>query len=361
MIDYVLHVFRDADCPFALVSAGHVEMDSAFWIEFLYIHLPHDISSCINRRDQFFLCDIVGDEDLWTLNNGRCSKNKTFDEKNIEEYCHHLVMCELSRNRKQYCTCITNGNICIELFEKSCSSWNVTHYPNGGLLAPYVYLYYDGVAEHKESINDWSLFHTAWKLDGSIKCRGYLAKFQHKDDGSTIGFYLHNQGLLCRSVINRTEVTDLGYHRFCHNDSRTFVNRSYHFIDVCRNTESCISAYRINDGYYNCFLDDEQKSNELVAISCANVRRHRFRCSINQTTCFYASSLGDSVSLCDNMYDEYWLDTTISLSQINCNQQSKVGCPIIRQYIEASWTSYLFGNDESQIYYSKSISISSIL
>ena len=45
---------------------------------------------------------------------------------------------------------------------------------------------------------------------------------------------------------------NIGYDEFCYNDSRTFNNRSYNFIDICKKSKECISAYRIKDGYQDC-------------------------------------------------------------------------------------------------------------
>ncbi|CAF4183229.1 unnamed protein product, partial [Rotaria magnacalcarata] len=296
---------------------------------------------CINRRDQFFFCEVDGQEGLWTLDNGRCTENKPFNEQNIDEYCHYLRICELSGNKKHNCTCRYDGDNCSELFRQSCSTWNMTHYPNGGLFTPYIFGYYDQIFQS-------SFMDARWKVSGTIKCRGYLGKFLFHADGRYIGYYLHDQGYICTSRSHISYVMDKGYDRFCHNDSRTFNNLSYHFIDVCNSTESCISAYRINDGFYNCGFDDEQSANELVNRSCANVRQHRFRCSINQSTCFYAILLGVSGAVCDNGHDKYWLDTSILLSNINCNGKSKTGCSTLRRYIEASWNSTLLKHDDLQ-------------
>lgn len=113
--------------------------------------------------------------------------------------------------------------------------------------------------------------------------------------------------------LNRSKTSKQSSNEFCYNSSETFNNRPYHFIDICKRTKSCISAYRICDGSSNCYLDDEDTSNEIVIRSCINVRNHRFQCSINQIT---------------------------------CSEQSNIGCSILRQYIQPSWNSTSVNNNQ---------------
>jgi hypothetical protein len=304
--------------------------------------------SCLNRRDQLFWCETVRDEGLWTLDNGRCTVKKIFDEHNTADYCHYLRICQLSNNTRHNCTCKEN-NSCSALFEKSCSSWNVTHFPNGGLLAPYLFGYYDDTFRSK-----WNTA-AKWKINGSIKCRGYLAQLRRSINGDAILYSSYLSDYLCQSKFKGSEVSKQGYDEFCHNSSRTFNNHSYHFIDVCPRTKSCISAYRINDGFANCLTDDESELTKIVERSCANVQTHRFRCSIDQTTCLYANLLGDSYIACFNGYDEYWMDTSILISQITCNKQSKMGCSILREYIQVSWNFTSFNEDQMNNFSTKKI------
>ncbi|CAM4808371.1 unnamed protein product [Rotaria magnacalcarata] len=315
------------------------------YISFLSRSSVTSTTSCLNRRDQFFWCETVRDEGLWTLENGRCTEKKIFDEHNTNDYCHYLRICQFSNNIRHNCTCREN-NSCSTLFKNSCSLWNVTHYPNGGLLAPFIFGYYN------ETFRP-SLIAAKWKVNGSIKCRGYLAQLLSQTDGNGVLYSSYYPGSLCKSQLNGPEESKKGYDEFCHNSSRTFNNHSYHFIDACPRTNSCISAYRINDGFGNCFSDDEKQPNALVTRSCVNVRNHRFRCSIDQATCLYANMLGDSHSACFNQHDEYWMDTSILISQITCNEQFKTGCSILRQYIEASWNSTSINNDQLNTFWKK--------
>lgn len=311
-------------------------------------HNASSRTSCLNRRDQFFWCETVRGESLWTLDNGRCTEKKIVDENNINDYCHYLRICQFSDNTRHNCTCRQNRS-CSALFTKSCSSWNITHYPNGGFLAPYIFGYYNETFRSTSSA-------TKWTVNGFIKCRGYLAKLLKQTDGNEVLYFsYYYPDSFCQLRFNRSVASKQGYDEFCHNSSRTFSNQSYHFIDVCNKSKSCISAYRIKDGFGNCYSEDERQSDELVTRSCANVHNHRFRCSINETTCLYANRLGDSHFVCDNGYDEYWMGTSVLISQITCNEQSKVGCSILRQYIEASWNLTSMNNDQLNTFSEKTI------
>ena len=290
----------------------------------------------------FFWCETVRDEGLWTLDNGRCTEKKIFDEHNITDYCHYLQICQLSNNTRHNCTCKEN-NSCSALFQKFCSSRNMTHYPNGGLLAPYLFGYYHETFRR-------SLVSAIWKMNGSIKCRGYLAQLLTTIDGDGVLFSSFHSDSLCQSKYKGFEISKQGYDKFCHNFSRTFNNHSYRFIDVCNRTKACISAYRLHDGFANCYTDDEDVPAAIVRSSCFNVRTHRFQCSVHQPTCLYANLLGDSYTACYNGYDEYWMDTSILISQITCNKQSKTGCSILREYIQLSWNFTAFDSDQANLF-----------
>ncbi|UJR06810.1 hypothetical protein I4U23_011097 [Adineta vaga] len=308
------------------------------------------LPDCMNRRDQFFWCETAYEEDLWTLQNGRCSKNKTFDEQNIDDYCHYLKICQISFGLKQDCSCQRNKSQCIELFVSICSAWNVSYYPKRGLIAPYIFGYY---------VMPFGLTHTAqsWRINGTIKCRGDLKHFDKLPWSFDFSHGLQlAEGFVCSAGIPLRNLSNKGYDPFCHNDSRTFNNRSYNFIDVCVYSKRCLSTYRIHDGISNCFFKrDEEQSNELITQSCSNVQRHRFRCSSEQVTCFYANELGNSITSCKNNYDEFFMGTQMALSRMICNSQSKVDCQFIRQYIETSWNLTIHNNTQTKDFSNKTL------
>ena len=285
--------------------------------------------SCMNRRDQFFWCESVIDETLWTLENGRCSAQKIFDEQNITEYCQYLRICTLPSPKAKDCSCERGGNSCLELFHNKCSSWSEVHYPAGALIAPYLFGYANDIF--------LPLNERFWKLNGTIKCRGYQITFVTTRQGISLDITTIEADL-CHSTGNGFRRSPGGYDPFCSNDSGTFNNRSYQAFHSCNYSSMCSSVYRVEDGQSPCLeMMPVDQSNAFVKQSCANVRRHRFRCSEAQTTCFYANELGNSHSRCQNEYDEYSMITQMTLTRTQCNQKVKAECWILRRNIQSSW------------------------
>jgi hypothetical protein len=145
------------------------------------------------------------------------------------------------------------------------------------------------------------------------------------------------EATLCASESNISVLSNNGYDEFCYNDSRTFNNHSYHFIDVCKESKECISAYRIKDGYENCAYSEDEEISDQFPKTCSNIQRYRFRCSNEEPSCLFVNNLGDEFIDCRNARDEWWMNGGIKLSKLMCNSQSKDDCGRIRQYIEASW------------------------
>jgi hypothetical protein len=131
-------------------------------------------------------------------------------------------------------------------------------YPNGAIIAPYAFSFYN-------ADRDWS-----WRIpddieiDGTFKCRGYMIE-QPVTIEYTFPFTLQEMaGDLCAFRSDVSVLSNGGYDEFCYKNSQTFNNRSYHFIDVCRESKECISAYRINDGYPDCaYKEDEELSSQF--------------------------------------------------------------------------------------------------
>ena len=72
--------------------------------------------------------------------------------------------------------------------------------------------------------------------------------------------------------------------------------------------------------------------------SCDRVRRHRFRCSIEEPTCLSVTAVGNQYDDCHNRFDELWLGANRKLSDMRCNVQSNGECSLLREYIDRSWT-----------------------
>ena len=333
--------FNDAQCP---VTPASMECDDRICSKWqwpcgdgqcirLYYRFPIRSECpfcCMNRREQFFWCESDVKETLWTLPNGRCSAHEIFDAQNITDYCHYLRICMLAANTTKDCSCNRNGRNCSELFRNRCSSRNVVHYPAGALIAPYIVGYYDDTFLSPEQ--------RLWKLNGTIKCRGFQIHFSMMVQNRYFSDLLDLENYACGFAANGSAISAGGYDPYCHNDSRTFSNRSYNIHHSCLNSQMCPSVYRIQNEWALCSNETHPRySNETIEKSCSNSRRHRFRCSPEETTCYYARILGDSYSWCENEHDEYSMSTNVSLTRLKCNKDSKADCQFFRRHIEASW------------------------
>lgn len=155
-------------------------------------------------------------------------------------------------------------------------------------------------------------------IHGTIKCRGYTITgsltLPYPSD-----FHLGTiEQLLCHSTVNSIVELNRGYDLFCNNQSRTFNNRSYHFVDVCQESRECFSAYRIGDGDKNCPDDRDEHWPALVLGTCSGVKHHRFRCSAEKVTCLPVSQLSSLSSDCQNLPVGSSLCKAVFLPQLSC-------------------------------------------
>ncbi|CAF1121422.1 unnamed protein product [Rotaria sordida] len=310
---------------------------------------------CTNKRSEYYICESYGRFKRWTLPNGKCYSSNRYEETNaknrtVDQECVYLVKCALSQGAEKQCPC--NGSSCIDALNKVCPSVNI-QYPNGGIIAPYIRHFYNVTRNWKEKLSDLMMF------NATIKCRGYMI-YQY----TTVLPYLSEFDLrdfevfLCSNSSISSIIPVNGYDKYCYNDSRTFNNHSYNFIDICKYSMECISAYRIGDGIVNCQDQmDENQSEINISETCQNIQRHRFRCSPEESSCLHVNNLGDFDSNCNNSYDESWMGTDIILSKVDCNSQLKDGCEFIRQYINISWNSNTNNNNNNN--YNSTLQLSS--
>ena len=276
---------------------------------------------CHSRRDQYHMCEQSSRDRLWTMPNGRCYSDGDYEEdsnRTIIEECIYFFKCAFSEGNEANCPCKSNHS-CTEQLENPCP-FERFPYPNGAIIAPYILYFYNNPRKWSRYTPDLI------QINASIKCRGYMITHQ-TESTSLIDFNLRNlENFLCSSRYNNSIITNgNGYDQFCYSNSRTFNNRSYNFVDVCNQSKECISAYRIKDGLYNCVNKSDEEQNEIVSTTCSRIKHHRFRCSINETTCLTVNSLGDLWTDCKNQFDESWMGTGTTLSKMNCNSQSKRG------------------------------------
>jgi hypothetical protein len=300
-----------------------------------FLDLTSPSLECNSRRDQYHMCEQHSRDRLWTLPNGKCYSNNDYEEKiiynrSVVEECIYALKCAFSEGQEINCECKGNHS-CTEASENRCPI-AVVPYPNGSIIASYIFYFYNNPRKWSDYTPDLI------KLNASIKCRGYMINHQ-TELPTLIDFNFRNfESFLCLARFTNTMIkNDSGYDEFCHKNSRTFNNHSYNYFDVCSHSKECISAYRINDGLYNCADKSDEEQNDIVSNTCFRIKHHRFRCSVNEPTCLTVNHLGDLWADCTNQFDESWMGTGTTLSKMNCNSQTKDNCKLIRQYIEASW------------------------
>ena len=171
-------------------------------------------------------------------------------------------------------------------------------------------------------------------MNGTIKCRGYLAHFTQYFPPHLFGTpYAYAESTLC-GLTPRTTID--GYQASCHNDSRTFCNRS----------SLCISATRIRDGFLNCEDGEDEQLQDRTA--CATVQRHRFRCSNEEETCLVVSALADATERCLETTEPSSRGIQAIMLTTQCTSQAKTDCPLLRRLIAASWNHSLYYSSDLQ-------------
>ncbi|CAF1429744.1 unnamed protein product [Rotaria magnacalcarata] len=297
---------------------------------------PPTTAQCYNRRDSYHICETHHIDRLWTLPNGRCYEADKYQELNVyndshDQNCTYLLRCTVSRGAEKQCPCDGRNISCTAQMKKYCPALPIM-YPNGGIFAPYAFIFYNLPEK-------WNHYEPAFiEFHGAIKCREQMVNINTTQRYS-YEFNLRDIEIwLCKDALGTVRLNNKGYDKFCHNNSRTFNNQSYHFVDVCNTSRECISAYRIRDGIRNCVDKIDEFQNEIVAKTCSNIKRHRLRCSVEQPTCLSVGNLGNLIYNCKNNYDESWMGTGRIFLTMKCNIQLKDDCQTIRQYIEDSWT-----------------------
>ncbi|CAF1168785.1 unnamed protein product [Adineta steineri] len=291
------------------------------------------LGSCRSLRDHYHMCEMNHITNLWTLPNGKCYLRSDYTEilaKNRSDLdeCVYLIKCILSNSMEKNCPC-KNSFLCTINLENVCNSSTI-RYPNGGTIAPFVFTYYNITRDWSEKISD------VIEINGTIKCRGYMIdRHMILNYSSKMDLY-ELQAKMCYSASQIPVSLNIGYDRYCYNNSQTFNNRPYNFIDICNESKECISAYRINDGYFDCADRKDEYVDDPNLSTCLNIQRHRFRCSNEQPTCLRVTAVGDDYEICHNHHDELWMGTSLELSALECNRYDRLDCAFIRQYIETS-------------------------
>jgi hypothetical protein len=214
-------------------------------------------------------------------------------------------------------------------------------YPPEGLINPNIFIIYNYT--HSMENPSFQLF----ALSGSLKCRGYFFQAQLFSTMTIRSAVIYSP--LIHHALCTTDDPEVGYldfssphqnDKFCWNDSLTFNGRPYAVNPgICTTAGECISQYRIRDGWYDCY-DEEDESMVLDKNYCTeNVGRHRFQCFNDQRKCLPLIKLGTETADCSNSYDESWYGIGTSLrSQIPCFKKAKTDCHLVKAYIQQSST-----------------------
>ncbi|UJR11567.1 hypothetical protein I4U23_015747 [Adineta vaga] len=254
---------------------------------------------CINLREFNYICEIHPNIDLWSRSNGLCwNLNGYVDIRNMNNEhlsnaskCIYLIRCALSNGFEYHCPCNENN----------CSS-----------IMPTLYI--------------------------NIKCRGFLGKtvedigLNVKDRYKLDRFPLIDHLFCNHDEIIRDNQSDVQYHHSCWNESLTFNNQSYAFVEICNKSYECISQYRIGDDYSDCGEDGNDLLMNNVNI-CSKLQKYRFQCSNDQSTCLPVRALGDQKKDCNNRRDEFIDGIHEPLAEIECKYRNDYGCRFLKDYI----------------------------
>ena len=294
---------------------------------------------CESRRDQYHMCETNHFVGLWTLSNGKCYAANDHGEMMAEnptslDECIHFIRCALSQGVDESCPCHLDLT-CLNEKVNPCPSSPPVAYPRRPVLAPYIVQYYNATHKWTQKMPDFI------EINGIIRCQRHLKAVQMRLPYPKT-FNLHDlEAWLCHASTQGLQTTEPRIHPYCNNESRTFNDRLYHWVDACQSWPPCISAYRIRDGIRNCPNGRDETLTEIVMNTCATVKRHRFRCSPAEPTCLYANSLGNFRADCQNNTDEIWANSDTLLSNVHCNIHAERDCKTLRDYMETSWATDL--------------------
>ena len=294
----------------------------------LAFQIEPNLRGCLSERDQYFMCETHYETNKWTIPNGRCHSGEQYQGSAVknrtgEELCQYLLKCTLSEGAEKDCPCWRDPR-CAAHLDRNCSL-DLIQYPDGGIIAANVFFLYN-------RRRNWNSFWPDWVLiNGTFHYRGFSIQinqtipFTSEFDVRRVLEQVLGKATVNLSVIASTNAADQ-------------CPRPNDSLDLCNESKVCISTSRINDGFNDCLNGSDERAQVDIETSCSRVKRHRFRCSIDQPTCLSVTALGNRKRDCRQGFDELWLGGDGKLSELNCNDRWTDGCSILRQYIEQSWT-----------------------
>jgi hypothetical protein len=288
--------------------------------------------TCQSGRDRYFMCETRRSNRQWTMSNGRCydSDGGRYEESSAanhteEQLCEYLLKCSLSQGGEIGCSCHYDSG-CVEKLEEVCPL-SLIQYPRGAIVAPFLFFFFS------RTMNSRNNLPAVVMINGTVRCRDSLITVTKIIPFKT---YLNarrlTEDLFCQPSRNIWSENIESGERCRHMNEST---------DRCNEWNSCFSITRIKDGWDNCLnkRDEVDQTSVEIEKSCASVRRHRFHCSAEQSTCLSVMKMGDSYRDCQNNFDERWYGDGHELSKVNCNDRTIDECSLLRQYIDRSWTS----------------------
>ena len=287
---------------------------------------------CGSRRDQYFMCETQWVPSSWTMPNGRCHQGGTNEtspivHRNEEQQCEYLLKCVLSRGGAKHCPC-RDGNSCKALLKEGCHQSRI-QYPRGAIIVPFMFFFYD------LTDIETPLFPTVVLINGTVRCRGsFINVTQEIPFETNLDARRITDNIFCSRTTEISSSDDIESLQDCHH-----ANES---TDLCNEWNPCMSTSRVRDGWTNCLINEQDeidRTETKIEQSCARVRRHRFRCSIEEPTCLSVAVFGNTNDDCRNRFDEQLLGGDRKLLEMYCNDRSTDECSLLRQYIDQSWTS----------------------
>ena len=303
-------------------------------------------STCVSERDQYFICETHLTKRRWTMANGRCfdvdeDGGRRYEEssrvnRSRDEECSYLLQCSLTKGGEKGCPCGRERK-CVDQMKEVCPFPLIVH-PSRSIVAPFFFFLFNYTNDWRNKLPSFVL------IGGTVRCEYSLITLFDTiilyDPRSEIRQVLND--LFCQPSRNVSWSSEDYQSR-----RRDRCHRGNESIDRCSGWNPCLSSTRIGDLSQDCLNPrDEGIQTELtIEKSCARVRRHRFHCSAEQPKCFSVMRLGGSTLGCRNRYHERWFGSGRRLSSMNCDQEKKDECSLLRQYIEHSWTSTLINNN----------------
>ena len=259
---------------------------------------------------------------------GRCLDGSVGDSVNRgeEERYEYLLKCSLSKDGEKGCPCGSN----LECSEKRFPS-SMIRYPRRSILAPFLFFLFGRTKNRTSKLPDSVL------IIETVPCRNSLITvieeilpFERDLNSREI---IENYFCQSSPSVVRPKSDHPSRQEWCHRANESTAQWS--------EWNSCMSITRINDGWRNCLngRDERELTSMEIEKSCAQVRRHRFRCSTEQATCLSVMRFGDEEIDCENRFDESWFGIGRWLSSVICRQPRRDECSLLRQYIDQSWKS----------------------